>query len=399
MLTQIQTQLNNKLSLYIHWPFCISKCPYCDFNSHVQENIDYQVWEQTYLREIEHFKHLFENCTIKSIFFGGGTPSLMKPSTVDAIICKISDYTTVDKNIEITLEANPTSVEASKFIDFKAAGINRISIGVQSFNENELKFLGRQHNAEEAITAIKLAEKYFHNYSFDLIYALPGQTLKDVDYTVNKALEFAAGHISLYQLTIEKGTKFYSMYKKKDFSLPSHELSGKMYDLVNDKLMHNGFDRYEISNYAKPSYECTHNLCYWNYEEYLGIGPGAHSRLSPGSLGIEHRNVNKVYAMHTIYNPQNWLNQTQQLGHGIKEKIPISNNELLDEIIMMGLRTKYGVSRHKILDYFKVDVTELINKEKLLSFEKQGLLTIDDDYIKLTDNGMNIHSYILRNLL
>jgi len=266
--------------VYIHWPFCKSKCPYCDFNSHVSDSVDHNAWAKSYAHEIDHVASMTGQREVTSIFFGGGTPSLMKPQTVEHILNHLCTVWNVSKDIEITLEANPTSIEADKFSDFKAAGINRVSVGVQSLRDSDLKFLGREHSAKEAIGAIKIANDIFERVSFDLIYARPEQTIESWREELTEALEYANGHLSLYQLTIEQGTPFYAMEARGDFRIPEADQAGEFYEVTQEILNAAGLPAYEISNHAAKGQESAHNLTYWRYGDYAGIGPGAHGRLT-----------------------------------------------------------------------------------------------------------------------
>lgn len=269
-----------ELAVYIHWPFCLSKCPYCDFNSHVREKIEQNRWKNALLRELEYMHSHMQDYTVTSIFFGGGTPSLMPPDNTHALIERTRQLWQVADNVEITLEANPTSVEAEKLTHFKEAGINRVSMGVQSLRDSELKFLGRGHSAKEAIGAIEILRKNFDRYSFDLIYARPNQTLNDWDAELSEALALAGGHLSLYQLTIEENTAFHHAYAKGGFTLPDEELSEALYRLTEEKMLASSLIPYEISNYALTGQESRHNLSYWRGDSYIGVGAGAHGRIS-----------------------------------------------------------------------------------------------------------------------
>ncbi len=266
--------------LYIHWPFCESKCPYCDFNSHVRKTIDEDIWEKALLTELDYVGHQTKDRLLTSVFFGGGTPSLMPAKTVQKLIEALSMYWSLDPNLEITLEGNPNSIEVQKYKDFKAAGINRVSVGIQSLHQESLTFLGRLHTAEEAKRALDITTTLFDRSSFDLIYALPHQTLKQWEEELTSALEFAQGHLSLYQLIIEPGTAFYTQHQRGDFQLPSEDLSADMYDFTRNIVAQQGYEDYEVSNYAKPGQECRHNLLYWEYDDYGCIGPGAHGRMT-----------------------------------------------------------------------------------------------------------------------
>lgn len=327
----------DNLAIYIHWPFCKSKCPYCDFNSHVRDSIDIDKWKRAYKNAITNYAEILNGRKITSIFFGGGTPSLMPTDLVKEIIDNLKKLSIFDKNIEITLEANPTSVEMSKFREFANAGINRVSLGIQSFNSENLKFLGREHSANEAVEAINIAREVFKRYSFDLIYALPNQTLEEWAMELKQALKLADKHLSLYQLTIEKGTKFFSDYKSKKFSLPSDDLASDFYKLTQEIMNAHSLPAYEISNHASVGEECKHNLVYWTYGEFIGIGPGAHSRINNTE-------------MHDIYHPEKWLNTVLSGESPIQNKNVLSDEEIISEILIMGLRLTKGLN----LDIFNI---------------------------------------------
>lgn len=365
--------INRKnIAIYVHWPFCLKKCHYCDFNSHVRDNIDQNQWLEAYLREITSFANQLQNRTISSIFFGGGTPSLMPPKTTSAIIDKLASIADFAPDIEITLEGNPTSIEAEKYVNFKNAGVNRVSLGVQSLYDDELKFLSREHSVSEAIKAIEIAKNTFDNYSFDLIYARPNQTLKAWETELKMAIDLSNNHLSLYQLTIEKGTKFYSSYNKGEFKLPDVELSADLYELTRDMAYQAGLECYEVSNYATAGYESAHNMTYWNYGDYLGFGAGAHSRLKIDD---------KKTAIMMIHSPENWLKSVFDEGAGVQYKQKISQRELFEEIIMMGLRTKKGIlhsnfeyeTGQKITDTISSDTLYNLQENKLIEFDKLGL--------------------------
>jgi putative oxygen-independent coproporphyrinogen III oxidase len=386
------SDIEKNISVYVHWPFCLSKCPYCDFNSHTFDVIDHNVWQQSYLKEIEYFSDILKEKQVVSIFFGGGTPSLMQPAVINSIINKIASYAKVTKDTEITMEANPTSVESGKFLEFKSAGINRMSLGIQSFNPKDLKFLGRKHDEKEAIEAIKIATKHFDNYSFDLIYARPDQDLKSWKSELELAISLSTKHISLYQLTIEKGTPFYSMYQKGHFKLPDQDTAIDLYDLTNNLLASNDYHRYEISNYAKRGFESKHNLTYWTYGEYLGIGPGAHSRLSfYDATNKQH----KMQAMEIIYNPQNWLKSVQEHSHGIKALSTLSQDDTIKEILMMGLRLTKGISNEKLEKFADKNFDQLLDQGLLEQLFKAGLIDFDDKNYFLTNQGLALHSRIV----
>lgn len=384
--------MNNFLSIYIHYPFCKSKCPYCDFNSHVKKEVEDDIFAQAYLKEIEYFASRLKNRKVKTIFFGGGTPSLMPISLLEKILGKINQIWGIDSKVEITLEANPTSFEAKKFADFKAFGVNRLSLGIQALNDNDLKFLGREHSASEAISTIKEASKIFDNYSFDLIYSRPNQTLESWQKELNLAFELAASHLSLYQLTIEKGTKFYSMFKNKEFILPSDDLAADLYELTNQVTAQNGLELYEISNYAKMGYESLHNLAYWKSLDYIGIGAGAHSRVTFDGDILRSQIM-------MIHNPKSWQDKAMKDGFGVQDIGFVEKSELLEEIILMGLRLKEGINNEVFLRYFAKNFTELFDCKKLLYLMEEGLIFFDSNHVYITDKGRILTNQIILKIL
>ena len=361
-------------AIYIHYPFCKSKCPYCDFNSHVREKTDDEVWLAAYLKELAYFRKITGERKVSSIFFGGGTPSLMAPKTVSEILNFINNNWILDKDIEVTLEANPTSVEYGKFKDFRSAGINRVSIGVQSFDENELKFLGREHSSDEAKKAINYAAEIFPRYSFDLIYALPEQKVKTWEQNLQTALKLANGHISLYQLTIEPNTNFAAQYKNGAFKIPENELAAEFYELTQNICEAHGLPAYEISNHARLGDESRHNLSYWKYDEYLGIGPGAHGRING------HASV-------MVKSPEKWLEKVSAQDHGLEEWTPLSEQEKFEEKIMMGMRLNGGIAG---------DFSGLNNLEAL---RQSGFIEYDANIIKPTKKGILMLNSVVEKLL
>lgn len=380
----------SSLSVYIHWPFCLSLCPYCDFNSHVANQIDYDIWCDAYIKEISYFEKTIKNRYIQSIFFGGGTPSLMEPKLVEYIINKLGQLGIVDDDTEITLEANPTSYEAKKFKDFKNAGINRVSIGIQSLNDTDLKLLGRKHSVSEALKALDSASELFNNFSFDLIYARPNQSLQDWHDELKRALTITRDHISLYQLTIEKGTPFFAQYKSGQLAMPPTDLSADMYNMTNSILEEHGFNRYEISNYAKPGKECKHNLAYWHYDEYIGIGPGAHGRI--------HENGN-IFASMMIHPPTKWLQAVKENGCGIQKNIELSKQEVIEEILMMGLRLKEGLNEQTLIKITGHNFQQVLDQKFLNSCIQNNLIMLNNGILQLTNNGLLLHNYIVSRLL
>ncbi|MCE3233074.1 MAG: hemN [Rickettsiaceae bacterium] len=376
------------LAIYIHWPFCKSKCPYCDFNSHVKDKINHADFAAAYIAEMDYFADIIKGQTISSIFFGGGTPTLMPPSIAGSIINNLSKYAKLDSNIEITLEGNPTSIEAEKFRQFKDAGINRVSLGVQSLNEDDLKFLGREHSKNEALRAVEIAANVFHNYSFDLIYARPEQKISSWEKELTEGLKYIKNHMSLYQLTIEKGTKFYGAYNAGAFTMPSNDLSAEFFEVTNDIMDSHSLPAYEISNHAAGGFESRHNLTYWNYGNYLGLGAGAHSRVTIND---------KKTALMMIHSPEGWLKSVQDNKHAIQTETELSPEEILDELVMMGLRIKDGISR----DNFK-NVTGFSFEEKLHNLDylqNAGMIVVDDKGLRATKKGRIMVNAITGKLL
>lgn len=391
--------MNNNISIYVHWPYCLSKCPYCDFNSHVGVVADHQLWLESYVMEIDYFKTTIEGKYIKSIFFGGGTPSLMEPFVVRGIIAKLAQLGTIDSHTEITLEANPTSYETTKFEQFRDCGINRVSIGVQSLVNDDLKKLGREHDTTQALAAIKSAAHIFERTSFDLIYARPGQTLDDWQQELISAAEFMPNHISLYQLTIEKGTPFYKLHQDKKLILPKNDIAADMYEWTTNYLKQSGYLRYEISNYATIGNECRHNLTYWNYEEYLGIGPGAHSRLKGFKADKHSDTTNSNTSIMMWHAPEKWLKSVQCLGRGIQSINTLTLEETIAEFFMMGLRLKSGVNLNNLRKITNQGVLTFLSEKMLKYYAELDLLNFSEDHIAFTDKGLMLHSYLVPRLL
>lgn len=324
------------LALYIHWPFCEAKCPYCDFNSHVRlKPIDQNLFGKALIQELRYQSQKVQKRSLTSIFFGGGTPSLMEPSIVEHIIKEAENLFGFTPNIEITLEANPGSSEVQRFADYKNAGINRLSIGVQSFNDDVLHSLGRIHDKQQAQQALRAAEKIFSRYSFDMIYTRQGQSLREWKQELQEALSYAREHISLYQLTIESGTHFYQLHQKGLLTLPDDDASRSFYDLTQEECEKAGFPAYEISNHSSIHAESRHNLVYWRYGEYLGIGPGAHGRILMNNSRI---------ALHNERNPEKWLQKIKEYNHACVEQNILSPFEQAEEYVMMGMRLREGIS-------------------------------------------------------
>ena len=373
------------LALYLHWPFCKSKCPYCDFNSHVRSHIDESAWEKAFLLELERARALTGPRQLNSIFFGGGTPSLMNPLLVERIINQSLNLWTADKRTEITLEANPTSIEMENFKALGQAGINRVSIGVQAFHEKDLHFLGREHSTYQAIKAIQLAQTIFKRVSFDLIYARPEQTLSAWEEELTQALAFDTEHLSLYQLTIEQGTAFAHQYSRQEFCLPEENLATDLYELTVEKLAKKGLQIYEISNFAKPGQESRHNLAYWTYQDYVGIGPGAHGRLTLAS-------GNKV-ATRQFKAPETWLKKVGE-GSGTQENLSLQPQEQAFEQLMMGLR----LFRSFDLASLPIPWAQLIDPQKLHHLTSQGLIHYQGSLIDLAPSARLCLNEVLRYL-
>ena len=377
-------------AVYVHWPFCKSKCPYCDFNSHVRERIDHDRWRAGLLRELDHYADLTAGRTVTSIFFGGGTPSLMEPATVGAIIDRVAQRWPVADRLEVTLEANPTSVEAGKFRAFRTAGINRVSLGIQALDDASLKFLGRQHNAAEATGAIELAARTFDRFSFDLIYARPGQTVAAWQAELAQALDYAVGHLSVYQLTIEEGTAFYPLHARGDLVLPNEDLAGDLYEATQSQLTAAGLPAYEISNHARPGEESRHNLTYWRYGDYVGIGPGAHGRLTLDG---------GKFATRAHRAPEIWLERVERDGHGAAAPDPIDRNSRGTELLMMGLRLSEGVRLARLVEETGRTLDDFVEPAALSRLIEGGFLTRDADRLVATSEGLQRLNAVLSAIL
>ncbi|MEM6309235.1 MAG: radical SAM family heme chaperone HemW [Pseudomonadota bacterium] len=375
--------------IYIHWPFCEAKCPYCDFNSHVSATIDQDTWRNAYLKEIERCAKELPDRIVRSVFFGGGTPSLMDPSLVDDILGLISKKWRLVNAPEITLEANPSSVEADRFKGYKAAGVNRVSLGVQALNDDDLKRLGRLHNVKDAQRALDIAQHTFNRVSFDLIYARQDQSLLDWETELTRALNFGFSHMSLYQLTIEGGTAFGARHARGALrGLPDEDLSADMYDLTLEMCQEAGVPMYEVSNYAHADAKSEHNLIYWRGGEYLGIGPGAHGRI--------HDETGQRWATHTHLSPTHWLHSVQA-GSGELERELLTPDMCASEYVMMGLRLREGISLNKFnalaenaIDKASLDHLSSIGAIKYVD----GNLVVEKQYVKVLNS---VAAELLRN--
>ena len=375
--------------VYLHWPFCLSKCPYCDFNSHVRAHIDQDRWRQALITELRHYAALTPGRTVSSIFFGGGTPSLMAPETAAAAIDEIARLWDLAPDPEITLEANPTSVEAGRFAAFRDAGINRVSIGVQSLDDAALAFLGRRHSAAEALAAVELAARTFPRFSFDLIYALPGQSRMDWRDQLRRALAFGPRHLSVYQLTLEAGTAFHGAWRRGELAPADAETAADLYETTQDILGAAGRPAYEVSNHAAPGAECRHNLIYWQAGDYVGVGPGAHGRLTlpAGRTATRQHRA-----------PEIWLETVLAQGHATRQDALVPPAEQLTELLMMGLRLTDGVARTTFRRALMHEPEDLIDRAKLESLIAADYLVLDAAGLRTTDVGRMRLDSILRYL-
>jgi putative oxygen-independent coproporphyrinogen III oxidase len=365
-------------ALYIHWPFCKSKCPYCDFNSHVRDGIAQERWRRALLAELDHAAAETAGRPVTSIFFGGGTPSLMDPATAAALIDRAASRWRMAEDVEVTLEANPTSVESSRFAALRQAGVNRLSLGVQALDDRALRFLGRGHDAAEALAAITLAGRHFARYSFDLIYARPEQTRAQWQAELARAVALAGDHLSVYQLTIEPGTAFATAHARGDWALPEEELAGDLFEATQEALAKAGLAASEISNHARPGGECRHNLTYWRYGDYVGIGPGAHGRITLGSDKLATRRRRA---------PETWLAAVERQGHGLEEQIALSAAERAEEMLMMGLRLAEGVGRARFRAETGIEIEAALDSGRLADLIAGGFLVQDAQGLRATAAG------------
>jgi putative oxygen-independent coproporphyrinogen III oxidase len=378
------------LGVYVHWPFCKSKCPYCDFNSHVRDGVEQARWRAALLRELEHAAREAPERRVETMFFGGGTPSLMEPETVAALIERTRALWDSAPEIEITLEANPTSVEAGRFASLAQAGVNRVSLGVQALDAAALKFLGREHSTEEALDALATARRHFARHSFDLIYARPGQTPEAWAEELERALALAGEHLSLYQLTIERGTRFFTDHARGAFVLPDEETSATMFEHTQARLERAGLPGYEVSNHARPGAACRHNLIYWRYQDYVGIGPGAHGRFAAGETKKATRRSS---------GPEAWLEAVERIGHGTAETSTIEGRDMVEEALMMGLRLADGIDRATFASVTGVDPVEAIDAARLDPLVRAGFLGIDATHLRATPEGRQRLNALLERLV
>lgn len=373
--------------LYIHWPFCQSKCPYCDFNSHVSSNIDQEAWTEAYLSEISNNYHHSSEKILNTVFFGGGTPSLMPSKTIETIITHILSLWKTSNQLEITLEANPTSIDVSRFKEYRSAGVNRVSVGVQSLDDTSLKYLGRLHTGKDAIIAVQTAQSVFDRVSFDLIYARQNQTIKAWEEELLSALSLGTNHMSLYQLTIEDGTVFGDRAKVGKLpGLPSEDLSADMYALTQEIMSSNRLPLYEVSNHAFPGEESRHNLIYWRGGDFIGVGPGAHGRYYQGP---------KRKATVMTKNPNKWLSQIKKLGHGAEPSTVLSKSDEALEYLMMSARLVEGTD----LKFLEALDSNLLNYNNIKGLTKLGLIFVKNERIVVTPEGRPVLNSVLSELI
>jgi oxygen-independent coproporphyrinogen-3 oxidase len=377
------------LAVYIHWPFCRSKCPYCDFNSHVRDGIDVARWTRALLADLDHHAALMPGREVGSVFFGGGTPSLMPPETVAALLDRVHSRWLVATDFEVTLEANPNSAEAARFRAFAAAGVNRLSLGVQALDPAALRFLGRAHDRGEALAAIEYARASFPRFSFDLIYARPGQNLAAWRHELDEALTVAGDHLSVYQLTIEPGTAFATRERLGELTAPAEEDAAALFEATQDRLAAHGLPAYEISNHARPGAECRHNLAYWRYQDYVGVGPGAHGRVTRDDV---------KHATRQRRRPEAWLAAVEKEGTGIEEMAPIDRDSAVEEMLMMGLRLTEGVSRARLERATGGDAEALFGDD-LSWLVEGGFLVLDKERLAATVAGRQRLNAVLAALL
>ncbi|WP_375194814.1 radical SAM family heme chaperone HemW [Sphingobium sp.] len=370
------------MALYVHWPFCVSKCPYCDFNSHVRSDIDSDAWRAALLDDLAHEAALNGGRPLSSIFFGGGTPSLMPPRIVEALIDAAARHWVPTADIEITLEANPSSVEAARFADLAAAGVNRVSLGLQALEDEALHFLGRAHDVREGLAALDVAQSVFGRVNFDLIYARPGQSEADWEAELARGLSFGTDHLSLYQLTIEPGTRFATLVAQGKLNPADPDHAATLYEQTQAMTATAGIPAYEISNHARKGQESRHNLTYWRYGDYAGVGPGAHGRRR-GLATLRHRK------------PENWMNAVARNGHGLQSEEPLAPADRAREALLMGLRLAEGVDLDRIARLSGLPVSALIDDGAIARLAPHGLIRRQDQRLTIQPAGMLLLDAIL----
>ena len=374
------------LAVYVHWPFCVSKCPYCDFNSHVRATIDEGAWRDALIADLAHEAAATPGRTVGSIFFGGGTPSLMAPATVAAVIDAVAGHWLLAPDVEITLEANPSSVEAARFAGFAAAGVNRVSLGLQALDDAALKALGRPHDLAEGLAALDVAQAHFPRVSFDLIYDRPGQTLGQWQSELARALAFGTDHLSLYGLTIEPGTRFATLHARGELVMSGEDLAADLFDLTAAMTAAAGIPAYEVSNHARPGAASRHNLAYWTYADYVGVGPGAHGRRA-GAATVRHKK------------PENWLGAVAAHGHGIAATTPLDTATRGREALMMGLRLTGGIDAAGFAartGQVLADAVDPVRRDRLIDL---GFVVADAAGLRLTPQGRPLLNAVLAELV
>ena len=374
------------LALYIHWPFCARKCPYCDFNSHVRAEVDQAAWRKALLADLAHEARLTGGQELGSIFFGGGTPSLMPPATVAALIDAAARHWRVADDIEITLEANPSSVEAANFAALAAAGVSRVSLGLQSLDDRAVHFLGRLHDVDEGLAALATAQRHFERVSFDLIYALPGQSPAAWEAELARALGFGTGHLSLYQLTIEPGTRFATLVREGALAPLADDPAAELFALTQAMTDAAGLAAYEVSNHARPGEQSRHNLAYWRYSDYAGIGPGAHGRRG-GLATLRHKK------------PENWLEAVARNGNGLQTETALAPAEQAAEALLMGLRLAEGIDLGEIGTRFGYAADALVDPAKVAFYARLGMVEREDNRLTVTPAGMPLLDALLAELV
>ncbi len=386
MLASKNLNNNHSLAIYIHWPYCERICPYCDFNVYRHRAVDDELWQQSYLRELQYLTELVPGRRVQSIYFGGGTPSLLAPKVVGTLIEFIGSQWSLDADAEISLEANPTDAEAQRFRAYKSAGVNRLSLGVQALNDEDLKKLGRWHTADQARLAFLQARDAFDTVSIDLIYARPQQSVDAWGKELEKALAMNPDHVSLYQLTIEPGTAFERNRDRGTLIVPDDEEAVRLYQLSQDICGAFGFIGYEVSNHARMGFESRHNLTYWRYADYAGVGPGAHGRLTID--GVRHATI-------SWRDPARWLEQTARQGHGIEQMTPMTQHDQATELVLMGLRLDEGVS---LLRYREVAGGPL-DEMRLGELEQDGFVNVTQTHVRVTPKGRIVLNAVIERLM
>jgi len=377
--------LEDPIALYVHWPFCVTKCPYCDFNSHVRETVDAAAWQAALLADLAFEAARLPGRRLGSIFFGGGTPSLMPPATVAAIIDAATAHWTPTTDIEITLEANPSSVEAGRFAGFAAAGVGRLSLGVQALDDTALKLLGRPHDVAAALAALDVAQANFDRVSFDLIYDRPGMTRELWQAELARALGFGTSHLSLYQLTIEPGTRFAALHARGQLVMPDEDTSADLFALTQAQTAAAGLPAYEISNHARPGHESRHNLTYWRYGDYAGIGPGAHGRRH-GTATLRRKK------------PEQWLASVTEAGHGMESETALTLLERATEALVMGLRLAEGLDAARFHARSGMALADAVDMATAQRLADAGLLSLDAAGLRLTAAGWPLVNAVLRDI-